>query len=124
MNCEAVLNVEDLYAEDRLTEGRARQVREHVESCEVCVSRIKAGRLSLRKTVRAPKELKDRMKALFAKFESVEMPKAPAPSFFDGELWPVAASIAVYFAAALFLAWQAPGATSQLYDRPAAEVTK
>ncbi|MBI3553458.1 MAG: zf-HC2 domain-containing protein [Elusimicrobia bacterium] len=125
MNCEAVLNVEDLYTEDRLTPSRKAQVDAHLKSCPLCGGKLaKASPLSGLKSASAPKDLKERMKKLLAKLESAEPAPAPEALSMDSEFWPVVASIAIYLGLALALAWAGPGAPSQKYSPATAEALR
>src|SRR6267142_4609791 len=106
MNCEAVLNVEDLYTEGRLSPARMAMVRAHLKDCPACAARLKSDPLSGKgRAVTAPKDLKERMRRMLAEVKPEESAK-PAPSFsLDSEAWPVVATIAVYLGIALVLSW-------------------
>jgi anti-sigma factor RsiW len=122
MNCQSVVNVEDLYAEGRLSPSRTASVRAHIKECASCSARLKDELLSLKgPSASAPKDLKNRMKALLAKIETEEPPPQAKPWAFDSEMWPVVTSIAIYLGLALLLAWTVPGAPSQRYGQAGTE---
>lgn len=126
MNCEAVRNIEDLYAEGRLTPSRSAQIEAHLKNCPACSEKAKrANPLAGLRGVKAPQALKERMKKLLANLET-KAPVNKSESFsVEGDFWPVAASIAISLILALLLAWAGPGVPSQGYEKPAtpAEVT-
>jgi len=119
MTCEAVRNIEDLFSEGRLTPARQARVQTHLKDCRACADRLEAGALARVKGAPAPKDLKDRMKKLLSRLETEEAEPAPEVFSVDGELWPVAATAAIYVGLALLLAWAGPGVPSERYAKAA-----
>ena len=120
MNCQALLNVEDLYAEDRLSPARKAQAETHLEGCPACRARLKTPlKASLQEAVSAPTSLKDRLKKNLESMPELRA-AAPelAPALFSplGEVWPVLVSAAIYVGLALLLALFGPGVRSQSYE--------
>ena len=121
MNCEAVLNVEDLYLEDRLSPSRRSHVSAHLAACGACRVRLKPVIEPL-PAVAAPKSLKDRLrqnlKAMSEKLTTAVQEPAPPLLSPQNDAWPVLVSAAVYVGLALLLAWLGPGVRSQAYVTP------
>lgn len=126
MNCEAFRNIEDLYAEGRLTPARNTQVEAHLKDCPACSEKAKrANPLAGLRGVKAPQALKERMKKLMANLETTAPANKSEVFSVESAFWPVAASISISLILALLLAWAGPGVPSQGYGTAAtpAEVT-
>jgi predicted anti-sigma-YlaC factor YlaD len=123
MNCEAIRNIEDLYMERRLTAARAAQVEAHLKGCSVCTEKMRlASPLAGMRGVKAPKDLKDRMKKLLANLETTQPASLRTALSVDSEFWPAAATIAISLVLAVLLSWAGPGVPSQSYMKTAATV--
>jgi len=110
MNCRSFNNVVDLYREGRLTPRRMKAAAKHIETCAAC--RAASGGPPATASPRAPKSLKDRLRAAVQK-GSMEKPAAPVAEL---PLWPrEARGIALAAAALLVVGFliAAVGAPSQ-----------
>lgn len=99
MNCHSFNNALDLYAEGRLTPRRAREFDAHRAECARCRALAEPAPAASAPAVRAPEELKARLRAAA---------RSAAPAASAGRalpLWPREARGIALAAAALLAVW-------------------
>jgi anti-sigma factor RsiW len=123
MNCAAIENLLDLYAEKRLSAGMARRVAAHLKSCEACsgeahaLDALKAG----------PKTIHHAPKSLLHSLEKLSAGPAPGPlqeetlTFTPVSAAPVFAVVAAYAGLLLLLGIAGPGVPTQQFETHALE---
>ena len=103
MNCHALINVSDLYAEGRLSARRAKAAEAHLASCAACRVFMEPA-LAAAPSARAPQSLKDKLLAA-AKAGPAAIDAASAETAAsDLPLWPREARGIALAAAALLIA--------------------
>jgi len=123
MNCAAIRNILDLYAEKRLSAGMARAVGAHLKSCEVCsleTHALAAFKSAPRAALHAPKSLLHALEKLSA--GPTPAPRGEeTPAFAPASAAPVFAVVAAYACLLIVLSFAGPGVPSQQFAGPALE---
>ena len=118
MKCLGIVNILDLYAEKRLTEGRRRQVEEHLKDCRACASESrKFVLLESAPKISAPPELKARLESLLGAAAAAGSP-ATRPEWSPAEALSALAAAAACAVLISVVNWTGPGLPSERYLAP------